>query len=426
MRGTKVIVKDQVDAETPSNCYSMTTESVSSAANLNRKPLPVKQSKERHTTATNKVEQVPTPEVTSNTPIQSEKSVRMLVKSPQNLSLSKSGVLKQTSQAMTSTTYQASSMSRPSSAPVITGPKPTAPLCSPSQTMPLLTRTLSSTSRLDSESSFSAQTFEAQSYRNATMGIRTATSACTSGFTPQSSSSSSMQSTSFSQPSSSSSFFSSHPSEEAARKDPGSIKPSIIFGSRRPDFRHNPHQRTDQFYSHVNDNLRISNNSEPVISLRQSQGVMPDEFPHLDIINDLLDEDHRMAGTATFDGYHHHDDFHSMNLQHPLQGDLVTTGIDYLNGSCQFDMPDYYYNELSQMVYDSFMPLHGISDVQPLPLDFSVYGNDMDAVLQSQWPIDGADLSVLNFGNAVDVNEYPYQLCGVGGYNMMYQPANGL
>lgn len=431
MLGSEVIAKDQIDEEIPSNSKA-TTESVFSSANLNRMLLPVKQSTEGLATATTKIEQVPTPEVTSNTPARSEKSVFLFGRSPQNLSISKSEDLKHTCQAMAGVTHQASSMSQSSSGPIVPGPKPTVAPVSPPQTMPSLMSTLSSTSRSDSEPSFSAQTSEPQSYRNATMGIRTATGASTSGLNPRSSSNSSTQSSALTQPSSSSSSSLSPLSQAAASKDQSSFNQGIIFGSCRPGVLHNSHQRTDQFHSHVNDTTRISSNCESVISLRQSQGVMPDEFPHLDIINDLLDEDHRMVGRATFDGYHHHDDFHSMNQQYAFQGNLVTTDIDCLNASCQFDLPDYYYDELSQMVHDSFMPFHGISDMQPLPLDFSIYGNGMDALLQNQWPIDRANLAAPIFGSTIDVNGYPFQLpeysaCGLNGYDMMYhQPANGL
>ena len=427
--GNKTLVKDQSDEEILVNS---TSAPLSSSANPTRKSLPSKQSMERHiTTATN--EQVSIPELTSNAPTQTEKFVSLSVKSSQKMSISKSEALKHTTQAMTSTTQRASPMSRPSSAPVIPGPKPTVPLVSTSQTVPLLSRTLSSISRLDWEPSVLPQTFEPQSYRNAIMGIKTATGASTTGLTPRLALSSSTQSMSSSQaPSSSSSSSSAHPLQTSARKDQTSVNPGFSSGSGRSQSMHNRHRWIDQSQCHMIDGIRIGNNSDSVVSSRQSQVVMPDEFPHLDIINDLLDEDHRNVGRATFSGYHYHDDFHSMNQQYAFPGDMIPADIDSLNGSYPFDLPDYYYDELSQMVYDSFVPFHEFGDMQPLPpVDFSVYGNGMDALLQNQWPMNSADLSVLDFGSTMDVNGYTYQLpdystCGLGGYNMMYQPANGI
>lgn len=151
-------------------------------------------------------------------------------------------------------------------------------------------------------------------------------------------------------------------------------------------------------------------------------GAMPDEFPHLDIINDLLDED-QIIGSAAFN----HDDFHPINQQYSFPADLVTSISQ--NNAYLFDTPDdYYYDEVSQMIYDSFVPLHGFGDLQPLQLDFSGYDNGMDGLAQSQWPVGGADL--MNFSGMMNASGYVYPLpeysgCNVGGYNMMYQPANG-
>jgi len=428
--GNKILDEDQSDEEILVN--SRTSAPLFSSANPTRKSLPVKQSIERDIT-TAKNEQVSTPELTSNVPIQIAKSVSLSVKSAQNPSISKSEALNHTTQAMTTTTQRASSMSRPLSAPVIPGPKRTVPLVSTSQTVPLLSRTQSSISRLDSEPSSLPQIFEPQSYRNAIMGIKTATRVMPTGFTLRPALSSSTQSTTSSQAPSSSSSSSGHPPQTYVRRDQTSYNPGFSSGSGRPQSLHNRHRWIDQSQCQVKDGIQIGNNSDSaVVSSRQSQGVMPDEFPHLDIINDLLDDDHQNVGRATFDGYRHHDDFHFMNQQYAFPGDMVPADIDSLNGSYPFDLPDCYYDELSQMVYDSSMPFHGFSDMQPLPpVDFPVYGNGMDALLQNQWPINSADLSVLDFGGAMDVNGYAYQLpgystCGLGGYNMMYQPANGI
>ncbi|ONK59643.1 uncharacterized protein A4U43_C08F8730 [Asparagus officinalis] len=347
------IVEDQIDDEIPSDSTSRTTESVSSCTNPSQKPSPVKLSTE-HSSSTTKNVQVSLPEPTSNTQIQSEKSVQSL----ENLSIPRAEALKHTSQAMSSTT-RASSMSRPSSTPVVQGPKTTVPLVTTSQAMPSLSRALSSLGHLDSELSFLPQSFEPQSYRNVIMGIKTITNPSTSGLTPRPSLSSSIQTTAFSQPSSSSSSSSFQTS----------VNPGIAL--------HNQHRWNDH--------------------------MMPDEFPHLDIINDLLDEDHRTVGRTTLNNYHQHDDFHSVNQQY-----CFTTDIDSMNASFQFGLSDCYYDELSQMIYDC---------------GFNGFG--MDSLLQSQWPINSGDLSVLNInGYAYPLSEYSAR--GLDGYNMMYQRANGL
>lgn len=431
--GNKIFVKDQTH-EDKDKTYEETmptsrTSEPSSSVGPSRTLQSNKQSTERCTTT--RIEQVSSAELASNTLKQSERSISRALKSPQSTSISKVESLKHTTEVVTSAMPEASSLSRPSSASGIAGPKPTVPFVSASQRVPQFSRTLGSIGGLDSEPSFFAQTFEPQSYRNAIMGVKTATGSSSTGFPPRASLNLSTHSSASSQGTSSSSSSSVHVFRATARKNETATDTGFSFGSVRVESLHEPYQWIARSPSHVEDIVQGGDNLETVVSSRLSQGAMPDEFPHLDIINDLLDED-RIVGGGAFNGYQHQDDFHPINQQYSFPGDLLTSEIDSLNNSYQYDVPDeYYYDEMSQMVYDSFVPFHAFGDLQPLQLDFSGYGNGMDGLLQNQWPVSSADLSILNYGSTVGANGYSYQLpeyssCGVGGYNMMYQPSNGI
>lgn len=375
----KVTVKDQ-DSE---KIVSSTSEQSSSSVSPVTKPSSFMQSAGRHTTTGD--------EQASNTPIQYNKSISGSVKSPENLSISEPEALKHTSEATSNDMHQPPSMSRPSSAPVIPAPKPTIPLVSTSQPAPQL-------GRLDPKPSLFTQNFEPQSYRNAAMGIKTAMGSSTAGFASGPAlSSSAPPATSSQAPSSFSPISSFHP--------------GFSFATGNQD------RWTAQPLLHFRDNLRNGKNLEPVGSSRQTHGAMPDEFPHIDIINDLLNED-LIVGMTTSNGHQRHDDFHPMNQQYVAPGNFVTTEVDPMINPYQFNIPvpDEYY-------YDSFVPLQGFGDSQFLQPDFVGYDNGL---IRNPWPVNGADL--LSFGGVIGANGYAYPLpeYSANGFNMMFQPANGI
>ncbi|KAK9265872.1 hypothetical protein L1049_027322 [Liquidambar formosana] len=206
-------------------------------------------------------------------------------------------------------------MSRPSSAPLIPGPRPPAPVVSIVQTAPSLARSVSAAGRLGPDPSPATHSFVPQSYRNAMMG--NAVSASSSGFTqPHSPSSAVNPSPAYAQSPTlvSAPLFLNQSSSE--RMDPNSIKSGFSFGMATRDVLQNGPQWMDSPQRDVSRGMPYEPsslvNDMPSIdwykpmptdfpactSGRQTQGVFADEFPHLDIINDLLDDEQGMGKAA--------------------------------------------------------------------------------------------------------------------------------
>lgn len=223
--------------------------------------------------------------------------------------------------------------SRPLSAPINSGPRPTAPVASTVQTPPpLLARSVSAAGRLGPDPSPATHNSVPQSYRNAIMG--TSITSSSTGFTQPHSPRSATSSTGFSQPHSPrsainpSQLYSQLPGltsspmflpRSSDRMEPNSVKPSISFGmlnldvfqNGRPQWVDCPERSSSTRSMHYDDpsssqqndvhNLgfykpvvhrrlqdNISTDSTPACtSGRQTNhGAFTDEFPHLDIIND--------------------------------------------------------------------------------------------------------------------------------------------
>ncbi|XP_010932573.1 TNF receptor-associated factor homolog 1a isoform X2 [Elaeis guineensis] len=455
----KLNVKDQVDVERPSK--TRIAESSSSSSSPGKKPPYVlhqpKQSSETTamtsaTTASTMVtaEPVSSKEAPSSSTPQNDKQVPPASRSPQISSTSRSEASRHTIRSKcTSSTNQVTAMSRPSSAPLIPAPRPTAPVPSTVQTAPLLSRSVSAAGRLGTDPSPSAPSYIPQSYRNAIMG-KTTMGASPAGFAHRSTSSG--QGVGYSQPHSAVVSSSSVlPPQNFGRKDQTSVRPGFTFGSVKPEALHGQppwkddcsHQEASSSNARSNSNLasdverldigemRAKHFSAEIPSRATSYhalAMVADEFPHLDIINDLLDEE-QSNGKATKGLQHHH---HSFSRQYSFPGNASATDIGSLNGSSRFDQDEQYYDEGFRRVYGSSnSSLHGLREGHVSQVDISAYANGhVDGVMQNQWPYSRTDLSMLNLGTG-DANGYSYQLpeysnlvSGVNGYNM-YRPANG-
>lgn len=147
------------------------------------------------------------------------------------------------------------------------------------------------------------------------------------------------------------------------------------------------------------------------------QGTITEEFPHLDIINDLLDDEQNFGCTAR-------GPVHTFNRQYSLPGNLSTA-------SSQHDQFEQYYEEGVLRSYGaSSNPLQGLRDGLLQQPEFSPYSNrygQFDGLMRNHLPYMNTDLSMLRLGEG-DGNGYRYQLgdhlTRVGnGY--LYRPANG-
>ncbi|KAG1347460.1 TNF receptor-associated factor [Cocos nucifera] len=454
----KLNVKDQVDVERPSK--TRIAESSSSSSSPGKKPPYVlqqpKQSSETTamtsaTTASTMTTAEPfsSKELPSSSTPQNDKLVPSASRSPQISSTSRSEASRHAIRSKsTSSTNQVTAMSRPSSAPLIPAPRPTAPVPCTVQTAPLLSRSVSAAGRLGADPSPSAPSYIPQSYRNAIMGKTTMGASSPAGSAHRSTSSG--QGVGYSQPHSAVVSSSSVlPPQNFGRKDQSSVRPGFTFGSVKPEALHGQppwkddcsRQEASSSDARSSSNLvserldigemRAKHFSAEIPSrptLYHAPAMVADEFPHLDIINDLLDEE-QSNGKAAKGPQHHH---HSFSRQYSFPGNASATDIGSLNGPSRFDQNEQYYDEGFPRVYGSSnSSLHGLRDGHFSQVDISAYANGhVDGMMQNQWPYGRTDLSMLNLGTG-DANGYSYQLpeysnlvSGVNGYNM-YRPANG-
>ncbi|KAK8952738.1 MATH domain-containing protein [Platanthera guangdongensis] len=323
--------------------------------------------------------------------------------------------------AKNSAAQASTAMSRPSSAPLIpVASRPIQPVISAVQVTPLLLRSASATGRLATDPSISAPSYIPQSYRNAIIGRTAATVGLAQvGLTPTSGQSSSAMLP--------------PPSRKEQQMASG---PGFTFGSVKPEALHIQQQQRNHNSHHGVTSGSISAASTLVIgieqhqreslsgtSLSQSYVGVADEFPHLDIINELLDEEQSIMGrTASVSSqyYHpHHQPRHLFSRQYSFPGEPTSTELILLNNSVgRFDHSDRYYDDSYLSLYDSSSGRVHRRSFTDANLSAAAYANcQMDGLIQTQWPFSHADLNVDGDGG------YPYQQHS--GYTNMGSGLNG-
>ncbi|KAM7279184.1 hypothetical protein ACFE04_006318 [Oxalis oulophora] len=309
-------------------------------------------------------------------------------------------------------------MSRPSSAPLFPGPRPIAPVISMVQTTPLLARSVSAVGRLGTDPGHG---YLPQSYRNAIIGNPVGPS---SGVNP---------SLVFSQPLTISSAPMFLP-QNAERIDTSSVQSGFSFGMAGPQWVESSNLQGDQ--SLINDiqNLNLYNNI-PLLptstSGRQAHGGLVDDFPHLDIINDLLDEEYS-SGNSAFSGSQ------PLMRQFSFPGDVSMS--DHMmgsssNGSCRFERTQSYHSgDVFQRGYSPaanshFESLREYNIPQGSPLPYM--NGQVDGLIQNHWPMAGPDLDMLGMRNHAEGDcylylnpEYANLAGGIKGYTL-FRPSNG-
>ncbi|CAA7404067.1 unnamed protein product [Spirodela intermedia] len=444
----KGTVKDRVDQDRPSK--PNTTE-MPSPGSSTRTPIqqPAKQTGESSMSTAETV--VPIREPSDNIQSLTEKPVSAAAKLP----LIYKPEAKPVNPTKIITAQQVSGLTRPPSAPLIPGPRPTAPLVSTVQQGPLLSRSVSAAGRLGADSTVPTTHGNVlQSYRNAIMG-KTTMGAGAPSYTPRPSPSLASHNVTYSQ--SLPSFVPSSPVtllQKSARVEQSSVRPGLTFGSVNPEALQNRHQWAEEPLQQLQATSRGRMQDTNLVSsiraldisgsvsrsyffdeaalplpARQPVGVTQDEFPHLDIINDLLDEE-QTVGRQGLNGYPHQH-HPTLNRQYTFPREISSSiDVGASNGSRYFNQMGQCYDDGIQRMYGSpsshFDGQRGgySSDL----LDYSAYVNGrLDGVGQGQWPMGGAADHP-----PMDANGYPYQhpdspdlACGLNGYGM-YRPANGL
>ncbi|KAI7757786.1 hypothetical protein M8C21_029162 [Ambrosia artemisiifolia] len=298
--------------------------------------------------------------------------------------------------------------SRPLSAPLVEGSRPnaasTTPVISMVQTGPFLSRSASAAGYLGPDPSSMGQSYGPPSYRNAMMG--TPVSATSTSF-------SQTHSHSYSQPV----FLPQTPERIDSLS---SIRPAFSFGMMK-------HEVVPQNGPQWMESFQRDNGS----SRSQPQSMLVDEFPHLDIINDLLDDEYAMPIASSVGlGLPFHNGAHRLSHQFTFPGDgggSLDQGTS--TSSCGFDRSHSFQEELQHGYRGGFDFTRDMTLPQP---NLQPYVNgQVDELVQNRWQIGGSDLSY-ELRN-MDGDGYAYHMAppdysnltmGVNGYTL-YRPSNG-
>ncbi|KAG4395336.1 hypothetical protein GLYMA_20G202100v4 [Glycine max] len=347
-------------------------------------------------------------------------------------------------------------MSRPSSAPLVPGPRPTAPVVSMVQTSPLLAHSVSAT-RLGPDPSPATHSHVPQSYRNAMMGNPVASTAAS--LTHSSSSSSGViPSPGYSQPSSFvSSMFLSRSSDRLDTSAGQSCVPFTMItrdvlqngtqwieSSQRESSRSMHYDQPSGLYEVQNHDLyrplhsrslgNMSTAFSACTSGRQNQGLLVDEFPHLDIINDLLDDEHGIGKTAKASSA-----FQSLNSgpqllnrQFTFPGDLgADDDLGSSTSSCRLERSrSFQHDHRLQGGYGlSGGHYHSLRDYIPPVSGVPGVNGQVDGLIPNQWQVAGSDLLYLGMRNTENDSygyypDYSNIACGVNGYTV-FRPSSG-
>ena len=341
-------------------------------------------------------------------------------------------------------------MSRPSSAPLTPGQRPTAPVVSIVQTSPLLARSVSAVGRLGPDPS-PANHSHIQSYRNAIIGNQVSSSSA--GFSNGNSSSSGGNlSPAYSQPPAlvSAPMF-LPPSSD--RMDPGTIKSGFPFAMVARDglpngqqWRESSEREADKGLNYdpsmlLNDvqnrelykplpggsREHLSSEFPACRSGRQQQGLSAaDEFPHLDIINDLLDDEHgigKATRTPVFESLSNGPSL--LNRQYSFPGDLSVAGdMGSSSSSCRFERTRSYHDDGVHRNYSSSGHYDSVPEFIPQASPLPYVNGQIDGLIQNQWQLPASDMSLVVMRNAEGYPYYNQEYSNLA-YHTMFRPSNG-
>ncbi|KAF5736772.1 MATH domain-containing protein [Tripterygium wilfordii] len=347
-------------------------------------------------------------------------------------------------------------MSRPSSAPLIPSPRAIAPVVSMVQTAPLA-RSISAAGRLGPEPSPATHSYGPQTYRNAIMSHPVGSGSAAFNHPSPPSSGITLSSAYSQSPSLLSAPVFVPPSSE--RVDPNYVQsgfsygmgivdvvqngPQWLEGSHRDGNRnlhHDPSllngiQNLD-LYKPVNSGSRehFSPEFRASTSGRHTQGVVTDEFPHLDIINDLLDDEHGVKGDRANTVFHSRCNGPILNRQFTFPCEVGESGdLGMSTSSGRIERTQSYQDGGFRWGYrPPSSHFDSTGDFPPHSNSSLPHTNGhIDGLMPNHWQMTSSDPSSLGGMRNVDGDGYPRYspdysnlACGVNGYTV-FRPSNG-
>ncbi|GAB4850977.1 hypothetical protein Ancab_030273 [Ancistrocladus abbreviatus] len=154
-----------------------------------------------------------------------------------------------------------------------------------------------------------------------------------------------------------------------------------------------------------------------------TQAVLADEFPHLDIINDLLEDEHVSRGVNNGPNL--------LNRPSALAPDMGTPGeMASSASSCRFERSRSHNDDGFQEGYVCGTHIDPLSKYIP-QANLMPYGNgSIDGLVQKERQVAGPDISSLSMrksgtdGYPYSIHDYLNQACRINGYTM-FRPSNG-
>ncbi|XP_073277089.1 TNF receptor-associated factor homolog 1a-like isoform X2 [Primulina huaijiensis] len=332
-------------------------------------------------------------------------------------------------------------MSRPLSAPIVPAPRPAVSMVSVVQTTSTLARLVNATGRLGPEAAASpTQSYIPQFYRNAI--ISSQVTGNSSAYWQNHSASSATNAP----------LFLSHSSDIM---DSNSIRPRFPFGTvnhhdrlqNGPPWMENP--QVDNSRNLTGDHAPLLNGmphydlygpaprrsqdhlSElPASTSGRQNHVSLDEFPHIDIINELLDDEHGIGmGYQSFKRGPH-----SINRQFsfPSYHHGMSSSQLLSSGLCRLERTRSYLDDGFQHVYGSITgnPYDPIQDIRLHTGPRPYLNGHIDGLTRNQWQISG-DMPCSTISNG-EIDGYPHHILdfpnhavGINGYSV-FRPSNGL
>ncbi|KAL6535244.1 hypothetical protein OROMI_026618 [Orobanche minor] len=322
-------------------------------------------------------------------------------------------------------------MSRPQSAPLVPGPRPAVSKISVVQTAPVLARPASAAGRLGAEptTQYTNQRYVQQSNRNATIGGHVFSGSLSAYSQNHSSSSGENASHSYSH------VFSPRISDQVG---PFGMVNQHDFLQKGPVWIEHPNNMQNfELYNPVRSRPQDLTTEFRAGTSGSQSHVLADEFPHLDIINDLLDDEHGigMVATRVNSGYQSFDNGpHNMNRHYSFRGDPGLSGGPGL--SCTLDRDRSNHDEGIQHDFGGSGRIYNtVRDMIPSPQagPHPYMNGQIDGFMPNQWQMGGGSdvpyLSVRNLEN--DGGGYPHRApeyanlsVGINGYTV-YRPSSG-